>query len=898
MERLAKLALIWHLASLVLVAGKLYDAFDPCCWEGVKWSSDSYRCDNYPAPVPNISDSDQAACLSIIEICCIKQTQMQTCEDGKQTALLGDICAIRDMEPGAEQFRECCHCCRLGIEARDTSQSCSSPNLGEPCDSKYTECCKGEASGNLSFTGGSPGRNPRNTGSQNKDSKKPQALTPSPDDDLWTDTRSEMTTPSSDATDFFGDSDTTDEVDVDDDDDGDDVVGKGDEEDLEDIDECSLFDGDVCSHICVNTPNGYYCSCPPGMVLDKTDNRTCKVDIKLEDLTCTLNNPCEQLCVDNVGGGVECRCYDGFKLALDLVSCEDIDECKEGTASCAPGQKCVNTRGQFACMSTRCPSGYVLNTFTGQCELGSNNDCIPGFAFNSVTGRCEDLNECGLGVDNCHTGERCENTVGSYVCRRVRHCGTGYTLDEATQKCLDNNECLLGTHNCDGRGYTCQNTRGSFRCVPMTCPKGYLFDTAIGECQLVDCDTGMRANEAGICKDINECEEYGPSTCKRHQECVNTRGSYYCRNLVSCPPGYEPTDNSGCQDINECEAGTHKCGEEQQCVNRQGSYFCQCPRGLRADVNGRCLDVDECAFGAAICPTNSRCVNTMGSFKCDCIEGLVSDDNDQCTDVDECAVEGVCEHNCVNVLGTFFCSCNRGYQLRDDKKTCEDIDECTQFGGRPGWRGVCGGRCLNLPGSYRCECPQGWRLKPDGRSCEDINECTDGSAYCPHPDSICINTRGGYKCPVVQCPEGFIKVNSTKKPNSLRCKRISVNCPECERGLISQSYNFLSFASNVLVPAPLFSMSAGHRIAHKTYSWSLDLLSARPLIEGIPQAKAEDFKLDRRGHFARVTLMHRIEGPQDVVLQLSLNVSSTYKGYEGAAESKIYLFVTEKDTNF
>ena len=47
-----------------------------------------------------------------------------------------------------------------------------------------------------------------------------------------------------------------------------------------------------------------------------------------------------------------------------------------------------------------------------------------------------------------------------------------------------------------------------------------------------------------------------------------------------------------------------------------------------------------------------------------------------------------------------------------------DIDECTQFGGRPGRRGVCGGRCLNLPGSYRCECPDGWRLKPDGRSCQ------------------------------------------------------------------------------------------------------------------------------------------------------------------------------------
>ncbi|KAK3800770.1 hypothetical protein RRG08_003174 [Elysia crispata] len=862
-----------------MVAGKLYDVFEPCCLEGVKWSSASYRCDNYPAPVVNISDADQAACLSIIEICCIKQTQMQTCEDGKQTALDGDLCAIRDMEPGAEQFRECCHCCRLGVVARDTMQQCSSPNLGEPCDSKYRECCKGESSGNLSFTGGSSGRAPRNTGSQAVVFTEPPLPT-------WPDEQLETSTPVYDGSDFQGDSGTRN-------------LDDGEEDDLEDVDECSLFDGQVCSHVCVDTSKGFYCSCPPGMVLDKTDNRTCRVDVNLGDLTCKLNNPCEQQCVDKISGGVECRCYDGFRLAVDLTSCEDIDECEEGVAMCPSGQRCINTRGRFTCMTARCPGGYVLNSLTGQCELASERDCTPGFGFNSVTGRCEDLNECGLGVDHCRTGERCENTVGSYVCRRVRHCGTGYTLDESTQKCFDNDECMLGTHNCDsGLGYTCQNTRGSFRCVPKTCPKGYLFNSAMGECKLVNCDTGMRANEAGNCKDIDECEEYGRSICKRHQECVNTRGSYYCRNLVTCPPGYEPSDNAGCQDINECEVGTHKCGAEQECINRQGTYFCQCPRGLRHDNSGRCLDVDECAYGAAICPSNSRCVNTLGSFKCDCKEGLVSGANDQCTDVDECAVEGVCQHNCVNVLGTFFCSCNRGYQLRDDKRTCEDIDECTQFGGRPGRRGVCGGRCLNLPGSYRCECPDGWRLKPDGRSCQDINECTEGSAFCPHSDSICINTRGGYKCPIVQCPEGFLKINSTKKQNSLRCKRISVDCPECRRGLISQSFNFLSFASNVLVPAPLFSMSAGHRSSRKMYSWHLELISARPLLEGTPAALESDFKLERKRHFARVTLLNRIEGPQDVLLKLSLNVSNPYSGFDGSAESKIYLYITEKDSNF
>ncbi|GFN88844.1 fibulin-2 [Plakobranchus ocellatus] len=890
------LLIVWQLTSAFFVSGELYGAFEPCCLEGVKWSGESYRCDNYPAPMPNISDSDQAACLSIIEVCCIKQTQMQKCEDGKQTAIDGDVCAIRDMEPGAEQFRECCHCCQLGLVARDTQQLCRAPNLGEPCDSKYRQCCLGEASGNFTFTDTLRSRGDKNTVSQVIDNKDPpiarqsgdqlltsaqSTLTHSPDDSLAVRDQAEASTRTNEVSSF-----------------GDPFQGDEDEEDKDDdINECSLFDGQLCSHECVKTDSGFYCSCPPGMTLDPVDNMTCMSDATLEDMTCELNNPCEQTCIDKLEGGIECRCYPGYRLARDFVSCEDIDECQQGSAICPRGQRCVNTRGRYTCMSARCPSGYELNPLNGQCEQRGTNECNTGFAFNSVTGRCEDLNECGLGIDHCGVGQRCENTIGSYACRRERHCGTGYTLDEATQTCNDNDECLLGTHNCDPRGYDCQNIQGSFRCVRKKCPKGYNLDPVEGKCTPIECPVGMRPNDVGKCEDINECEEYGPSTCNRHQRCVNTRGSYRCRNLVNCPSGYQPGDN-GCQDIDECEAGTHQCGAEQQCVNRQGSYYCQCPRGMRSDENGNCRDVDECAFGTAICPTNSQCVNTVGSFKCDCVDGLVSDGGDQCTDIDECAEEGVCQHNCVNVLGTYFCSCNRGYQLRDDKRSCEDIDECTQFGSRPGRRGVCGDRCVNMPGSFKCECSKGWRLKPDGRSCQDINECAEGSAFCPNTDSICVNTRGGYKCPVIRCPDGFLKTNTSKKQNSLRCKRMSMDCPECQRGLVSRSFNFLTFASNVLVPAPLFSMSAGHRSLRKFFSWDLDMVSARPLRVGLTSAKADDFRLERGRGFARVTLLNRIEGPQDVLLKLSMNMSSYTKGFEGLAESKIYLYVTEEDTNF
>lgn len=43
----------------------------------------------------------------------------------------------------------------------------------------------------------------------------------------------------------------------------------------------------------------------------------------------------------------------------------DIDECKEGLASCPTLRECVNTVGGFQC---NCSAGYKENEETGNCE--------------------------------------------------------------------------------------------------------------------------------------------------------------------------------------------------------------------------------------------------------------------------------------------------------------------------------------------------------------------------------------------------------------------------------------------------------------------------------------------------------------------------------------------------
>ncbi|XP_067685154.1 fibulin-1-like isoform X2 [Haliotis asinina] len=813
-------------SAVHLSTGGLNDILTSCCVEGVKWAVEGGRCDSFSAYL-NVSVEDRQSCMAIVEVCCMKEVHVQKCAEGKQTALDQQICAIRDIEPGREQFMECCHCCQLGLTARRSSLSCQSTAYGNPCDIKFMECCSGrEVAQNQ--TAGDPGTGvPGNgIGDQGEDDK----------------------------------------------------------------DECALFPDKLCSQRCVNTPGSFRCECSEGYILD-ADGRTCRLKNTQEGYNCGENNPCEHQC-DEDASGVMCSCFDGYQLNDDQTTCSDIDECALGYARCGRHEECINVMGRYTCSPSTCPPGYTKNPTTGVCE--QEMDCAPGYGFNSVTARCEDINECATGAYHCQSGERCENKVGSYICRRIYSCGTGYTLDTESQRCVDTNECELKIDNCGG-GYACQNTNGSFRCVPKTCPEGSRFNPARGVCERISCRRGFRPGPNGNCVDLNECREY-PNICGNFQQCVNNVGSYTCRSTLNCPPGFEPAEGGRCVDIDECEKLTHRCGADQQCVNRQGSYFCQCPRGYRTSTGGRCTDVDECAYGAAICPSNSRCANTPGSYNCECKEGLQGDGQGSCSDIDECQTPNICHHSCVNVIGSYFCSCNRGFQLAEDKRLCEDINECTQFGGRGGRGGirggVCGGRCINLQGSYRCECPEGWRVKGDGRSCEDIDECKTGVATCRNRDEFCVNVRGGFKCPLVRCPDGFVKIPSGGRQNSFRCKKRSKTCRRCLDGLLSLSYNFLTFPTNVIIPAALFSMT-GANDQEKFYAWELTIISAEPRQSGIPKATDAYFSLEESSNQAVVSLIQRIQGPQDVVLQLRMRINDLTKGFEGYAESRLHLFITD-----
>ncbi|XP_075750923.1 uncharacterized protein LOC119175044 isoform X3 [Rhipicephalus microplus] len=676
-----------------------------------------------------------------------------------------------------------------------------------------------------------------------------------------------------------------------------------------DIDECS--EGRyVCSQRgtrCLNTPGSYRCvnkaryqSCPEGWRYD-LQVKGCKgaahiyVDECAEGLSSCASG---ETCVNGLGS-FSCvplsngDCSPGYRKNAETGRCEDINECEEYTHSCAGHLQCINTRGSYLC--ERRPDAVASSTGA----KGSPGDptCGAGYRTDPLTGACRDVNECQYGGHNCQIGFRCDNTPGSFTCVRISGCGTGYTVNAATGQCEDDDECAQGIHNC-GQNFECQNTEGSFRCVRSTCPAGSrrLDD---GSCQAMNCLPGHTSDSFGNCVDINECA-HNRSLCGRYHRCINTVGSYHCESLLSCTPGFEPNSQGNqCLDIDECATNTHDCRENQTCNNIPGSYSCECPVGFRMNSFRDCEDIDECTrFAGRVCSVNSQCINTPGSYTCDCNPGFKTGyDERTCIDINECQDNShSCDHSCINTWGSYQCICRKGFRLAEDQRTCVDVDECEMWKGRGS---LCIGTCVNEPGSYSCTCPEGYVLHNDKRTCQDVDEC-ERDDICRGENEVCLNTRGGYRCNILDCPPGYYRDADHKT----RCKRDKRECAkgddECRKEPMSLSFNYFTLPHNMKIPVSghqdFFTMR-GPRFSFSTVEFELELVEARASsrAHGVEVATREHFYLRRTGfNEAMVSIVRSLQGPQDI--QLELRTSIYHHGlYSGSALAKIFIYVTEHE---
>ncbi|XP_068801133.1 signal peptide, CUB and EGF-like domain-containing protein 2 isoform X6 [Struthio camelus] len=367
-----------------------------------------------------------------------------------------------------------------------------------------------------------------------------------------------------------------------------------------------------------------------------------------------------------------------------------------------------------------------------------------------------DVDECALGLDDCHPDAICQNTPKLYKCM----CKVGYTGEG--KKCEDVDECDNDFNG--GCVHECFNIPGNYRC---TCYDGF-----------------MLAHDGHNCLDTDECM-FNNGGCQH--VCVNTVGSYECR----CKEGFFLSDNQ-----HTC---IHRSEEGMSCMNKdhgcahicretpKGGVACECRPGFELSKNqrsciltcnhgnGGCQHTCDDADNGPICGCHPKYIMHVDGKTCLEREEAALETSEGNTtagaDVDKrvkrrllmetCAVNnGGCDRTCKDTSTGVHCSCPVGFTLQFDGKTCKDIDECQSN------NGGCDHFCKNTVGSFDCSCRKGFKLLTDEKSCQDIDECSF-ERTCDH---TCINHPGTFEC---TCNKGYALYGFTHCGDTcdVRCAR-------------------------------------------------------------------------------------------------------------------------------
>ncbi|XP_042310208.1 protein disulfide isomerase CRELD1 [Sceloporus undulatus] len=210
---------------------------------------------------------------------------------------------------------------------------------------------------------------------------------------------------------------------------------------------------------------------------------------------------------------------------------------------------------QWLCMDALklcCPPGtYGPDCHT--CPGGAQKPC-------SGYGQCDgDGTRGGTGLCMCQTG------YGGPFCSE---CGDGYYEAARNDSHLVCAECYRACGRCSGpEDSSC-----------LRCKRGWMLHDR-------------------RCIDIDECGT-DMAHCRSNQFCINTEGSYECRDCAKACIG---------------------------CMGAGPSRCKKCNKGYQRD-GVKCLDVDECAgeVEEPVCTgANEACENTDGSYRCVCVEGYV-----------------------------------------------------------------------------------------------------------------------------------------------------------------------------------------------------------------------------------------------------------------------------------
>ncbi|XP_071823394.1 prolow-density lipoprotein receptor-related protein 1-like isoform X3 [Apostichopus japonicus] len=473
--------------------------------------------------------------------------------------------------------------------------------------------------------------------------------------------------------------------------------------------------------------------CEPGMFQchsSTPDDPDCIAQV----LVCDMEPDCrdesdESICSKDSSGAClphQFQCVGDGRCISASFQCNGHTDCPDGTdeENCEGcGEQGCSTdstvcgNDEFDCGGGVCIELLWRCDYENDCADHSDESDCPAITCEETWFACETTNECVPDSWKCDGEIDCSDQSDEQECPGNEDC------EEDEFLCIEDNICIPDNWKCDGE-LECSNGTDESNCDEHDC-QGLFKCVSTNRCLM----TGWVCDGQWDCADGSDEENCDKAVCRDDDfQCDDTEcvpEIFVCDGDRDCTDG---TDEQDCGDY-FCSIAHHMCDLGKGCIRRD-FMLCdgvdQCGDSTKTHLlssdERNCeakkpavdcsIDSFKCASGDCIAWTNvcdGREDCQSGNDETDCFRGIQCESDEG---------KDFCSDNCNNTRSGLRCSCPVGKQLNRDARSCDDIDECQEFG-------TCPFDCSNFNGGYHCSCPDGHYLagrsnQPDLHTCKAV----------------------------------------------------------------------------------------------------------------------------------------------------------------------------------